>query len=54
MPSASSFKLNEIKEKIKDLQINIEEIKSIDTIENKYQNFNFKKNIPKIISKFLV
>ena len=45
LPSASSFKLNEIKEKIKDLQINIEEIKSIDTIENKYQNFNFKKNI---------
>lgn len=45
LPSASSFKLNEIKEKIKDLQINIEEIKSIDTIQNKYQNFNFKKNI---------
>ena len=31
LPSVSSFKLNEIKQKLKELKINVEEIKSFDS-----------------------
>ena len=45
LPSASSFKLNEIKKKLKELQLDIEEIKTINTKVDKHEDFNFKKNI---------
>ncbi len=45
LPSASSFKLNEIKEKLKKFNITLEEIKSINQKQSEYENFNFKTNI---------
>ena len=45
LPSVSSFKLNEIKQKLKELKINVEEIKSFDSTGFKENSFNFKKNI---------
>ena len=45
IPSASSFKLNEIKQKLKKVNIMLEEIKSIDQKQSEYENFNFKTNI---------
>ncbi len=45
LPSASSFKLNEIKQKFNNLDIDLEEIKSISSNINDNKNFNFKKNI---------
>ena len=47
LPSVSSFKLNEIKQKLKELKINVEEIKSFDSTGFKENSFNFKKNIIK-------
>ena len=45
LPSASSFRLNEIKKKLKELQLDIEEIKTTNTKIDKNENFNFKENI---------
>lgn len=45
LPSASSFKLDEIKNKIKKLQLDIEEINTVYGNLNKERDFNFKKNI---------
>ena len=41
--SVSSFKLNEIKQKLKELKINVEEIKSFDSTGFKENSFNLKK-----------
>jgi len=45
LPSASSFRLNEIKQKLKQLQLDIEEIKTVNSQIDKQEDFNFKKNI---------
>lgn len=45
LPSASSFRLDEIKEKLSKLNLDIEEIRTINTIKDKHKDFNFKKNI---------
>ncbi len=45
LPSVSSFKLNEIKQKLQEIKINVEEIKSFDATRVNESNFNFKKNI---------
>jgi FlaA1/EpsC-like NDP-sugar epimerase len=45
LPSASSFRLNEIKQKLKQLQLDIEEIKTVNSKIDKQEDFNFKKNI---------
>jgi UDP-N-acetyl-D-glucosamine 4,6-dehydratase len=41
----SSFSLGEIKEKLNKLNLDVEEIKTINTIKDKHEDFNFKKNI---------
>ncbi len=45
LPSASSFKLNEIKQKLIKFNITLEEIKSINRKQSEYESFNFKTNI---------
>lgn len=45
LPSASSFRLNEIKKKLKEFQLDIEEIKTINTKIDNNEDFNFKQNI---------
>ena len=45
LPSVSSFRLNEIKKKLSKLELDVEEIQKINTTINKYENFNFKKDV---------
>lgn len=47
LPSASSFKLNEIKQRLNSQNINFEEIKSINSSEKKSENFYIKENVIK-------